>query len=105
MTLPCGCDNHWDDLGEVVRHRLTGWVGIIVGERDYSAQLSVNFANSAVNHGIPFTLEVPREVLVPFDDDEGGGGGGLDATADNVIPVNFTKRVKLNKDTPTGGAA
>lgn len=89
-------------IGDDVTHRLTGWFGIIVGERNYGEKLDVMFVSPTVADGIPFTIEVPAVALEHFDYDEPKDG---EEVVDNVIKVNFTKKIKLKKDTPTEGAA
>jgi len=52
------------------------------------------------------TIEVSRfEVAPPANDGDGGGGSEVGTEEDNVIPVDFTKGVKLTKNTKTRGVA
>ena len=52
------------------------------------------------------TIEVSRfEVEPPANDDDGGGGSEVGTEEDNVISVDFTKDVKLTKNTKTRGVA
>lgn len=83
------------DEGDVVHHRLTGWKGIVVGERNFGAYYEVVFLIGEM----PTRTELEPALLRPDTPPSG------DTTAANVIPVNFTKGVRLTPDTPTGGAA
>ncbi len=80
------------DAGDEVRHRLTGWKGIVVGERNYGAYYEVVF----LINDMPTRTEL-EPALLRHDTPESWIG--------NVIPVDFTKGVRLTPDTPTGGAA
>ncbi len=99
--MTCDCGECWDLPGEIVVHRLWKWKGIIIEERDSFRWLTVRFM-------IPGTglvqLEVSRfEVEPEFEDDPKGGAEA--EPEDNVIPVDFTKKVKLTKNTKTRGVA
>ncbi|HWD14298.1 MAG TPA: hypothetical protein VG519_13190 [Pseudochrobactrum sp.] len=60
------------DEGDEVRHRLTGWKGIVVGERNYGAYYAVVF----LIDGAPARAEIEPALLRPDNDSDGG---------DNVI--------------------
>jgi hypothetical protein len=100
--MTCECGECWDLPGEIVVHRLWKWKGIIVEERDNYRWLTVRFM-------IPGTglvqLEVSRfEVEPDFEEDDGGVEADK-PEEDNVIPVDFTKKEKLTKNTKTRGVA
>ncbi len=100
--MTCECGECWDLPGEVVVHRLWKWKGIIVEERDNYRWLTVRFM-------IPGTglvqLEVSRFEVEPDFEEDGGGVEADKPEEDNVIPVDFTKKVKLTKNTKTRGVA
>lgn len=99
--MTCDCGDCWDLPGEFVRHRLTGWLGVIIGDRDAGRMLTVRFL--VPRQGL-VAAEVSRFEVEPFDDEDGGGGSQAEPE-DNIIPVDFTKKVKLTAKTKTRGAA
>lgn len=81
-------------VGDVVEHKMnTNVFGIVVG-----------FMGSLVGIQVAPTLEVlwfQEWTLRVVDDERYDGGDG----EDNVVPVDFTKKVRLDKKTKTRGAA
>ena len=99
--MTCECGECWNLPGEIVVHKLWKWKGIIVEERDSFRWLTVRFWIPGTGLG---TLEVSRFEVEPLVDEPDGDGGQVEPE-DNVIPVDFTKKVKLTKNTKTRGAA
>jgi len=101
--VTCECGDCWDLPGSIVTHKLTGWKGIIIGDRDGCMFLTVRFWIPGTGLG---TIEVSRfEVEPPANNGDGGGGSEIGTEEANVIPVDFTKGVKLTKSTKTRGVA
>ncbi|MFC0245786.1 hypothetical protein ACFOLL_12790 [Falsochrobactrum ovis] len=101
--MTCGCTECWDLPGEIVVHRLWKWKGIIVEERDSFRWLKVRFM--IPGSGL-VVLEVSRFEVEPENLDCDCGDAIDEPEADdNVIPVDFTKKVKLTKNTKTRGNA
>lgn len=93
MHRDCDCIG----IGDVVEHKMnTNVFGIVIG-----------FAGSVVYLRVSpslATLAFHEWELRPMDDDgEPEPDGGLEA--DNVVPVDFTRGVKLTKNTKTNVAA
>ncbi|RJG46544.1 hypothetical protein [Mesorhizobium sp. DCY119] len=87
-------EDEFFELGDVVEHKMnTSVFGIVIG-----------FAGSLVYIRVSPSLAVlafHEWELHRVENDEFHGGG----SGDNVIPVDFTKKVRLDKNTKTKGAA
>ena len=79
------------DEGDEVRHRLTGWKGIVVGERNWGTYYEVVF----LINDMPTRTELEPALLRP-DNRDGSNGGNV---------VEFPFGGKLNETTPTQGTA
>lgn len=84
--------------GDFVTVKLTGWLGQVVDFKQEGYNEPQYFLR--VWTGSVLFREWFSECELDALPDEPNNDGG-----ENVIPVDFTKRVKLDKDTPTGGAA
>lgn len=95
-------EDEYYERGEAVLHKLTGWLGIVTGERNGGTLFDVVFIHSEINGGLPFNLCVDGALLEPFDDDK----PPTTAREDNVVHVDFTKKPKggLKKAEPQGAA-
>jgi hypothetical protein len=84
--------------GDVVEHIMnTDVFGVVIG-----------FMGSLVGLRVSPSLNVlwfHSWELRMVEDDEYHGDGGKEDVPDNVIPVDFTKRSKIDKNTKTKGAA
>lgn len=94
-------DNDFIGIGDVVEHKMnTDVFGIVIG-----------FAGSVVYLRLSPSLAVASfhewELRHVEDDEYHEPDGGMEAgaAAENVIPVDFTKGVKLTKATKTKGVA
>lgn len=91
------------ERGETVIHKLTGWMGIIIGERDGGMKLDVSFMSPVLNGGLPFVQCVEDVLIERFHDAE--PKGGTPVSKDNVVNFMEFKAKKLRRNTPTEGAA
>jgi hypothetical protein len=90
-------DEDFIGIGDVVEHKMnTNVFGIVIG-----------FAGSVVYLRLSPRLRVAsfHEWELRLLDDDGGPEPDEPARADNVVPVDFTRGVKLTKNTKTKGAA
>lgn len=92
----CDCDffNFGDFVRSIQNPHLTGQV---IGDRNWGTEYHVRLADGASLiwwHGIEIEHDPDRE-LPPAQEDDGT----------NVVRVDFTKRVRMDEDTVTGGAA
>lgn len=97
-------EDEYYERGEAVLHKLTGWLGIVTGERNQGTLYDVSFIHKEINGGLPFSVCVDGVLLEPFSDGDTSGGGET-VSDSNVIPVDFTRKVRMTKKTPTQGAA
>lgn len=93
------------ERGESVRHILTKEIGVVVGSHNWGTELDVEFFSDGgtyLRHGV---ADVMIERLPPVAQAKAGTGSIDQSDGDNVIPVDFTKRVKLTRKTKTRGTA